>query len=143
MADDPVGREIAQMRKDHAEDFAQLRRDSAEDFSQLRTSVSEGLAQIRTAMASFVPRELHDVQLDRLRDLVATNARDLDRLASAVEADRKADADRRAQEAEQREADRRAEVERAAANRRVLQGAMWAAGLGILVQILSAAGVIP
>lgn len=143
MPDDPIGREIAQMRKDHAEDFAQLRRDNTEDFAQLRTSFNDGLAQIRSAMSGLVPRELHDAQLERLRDQAAADRRDLDRLTAAVEAERRAEEQRREAAAEQRKEDQRAEAAERAANRRILHGALWTAGIGILIQILSTAGVLP
>lgn len=143
MPEDPIGREIAQMRKDHGEDFAQLRKDNSDDFAQLRSSFNEGLAQIRSMLSGMVPRELHDAQLERLRDQAGADRRDLDRLVAAVDGDRKADQQRREAEAEQRKADLRGEAVERAANRRMLLGAIWAAGIGILMQILSSAGVLP
>lgn len=143
MAEDPIGREIAQLRKDHGEDFAQLRRDNADDFAQLRASFNDGLAQIRSMLSGMVPRELHDAQLERLRDQASADRRDLDRLTAAVEADRKAEEQRREAAAEQRKLDQRAEAAERAANRRILLGALWTAGVGILMQILSSAGVLP
>jgi hypothetical protein len=130
--DDPIGREIAQMRKDNAEDFAQV-----------RSSINDGMAQIRGAMSGLVSRELHDAQLDRIRDQVAMVSRDLDKLVAAVNADREADKRRREDEAAATTRRREVEDDRRASDRRQVRGALIAAVLGVVVQILFATGVLP
>jgi len=101
--DDPIGREIAQFRKDVKEDFADLRGN----------------------LAGLVSRDVHDAQLGRIADRVSTVERDLDRLVGAIEADRKGTAEKRA------------------ADRRVVSGALLAAALGIVMQLLSSTGITP
>ncbi len=114
MPDDPIGREIAQMRKD-----------SAEDFNQLRGDLKDGLNNIRTGLAGMVTRDVHDLALSRVTDRLSIVERDLDRLVNAIEAERKTT------------------VERRAADRRVINGAVLAAALGIEMQVLSSTGIAP
>lgn len=97
-----------------------------EDAAQaLRVDLKEGLAGIRTDLSKLVSRDVHDAQLGRISDRVLSVERDLDRLVAAIEADRKATAEKRA------------------ADRRVVSGAMLTAGLGIVMQLLSSTGITP
>ena len=100
-------------------------------INRLRLDLKEDLAALRGDLAKLVSRELHDAQLDRVRDQVATVVRDLDRLNAAVEADREAAKKRREIEAEHR-----------AADRRMTKGALLGVALSIVVQVLSNAGVL-
>jgi hypothetical protein len=119
--DDPIGREIRQMRADLKED----------------------LNELRTDLAGLVSRELHDAQLARVRDQVATVSRDLDKLVAAVSADRETDKRRREAEAEAEKRRSEAAADRSAADRRQVKGALIAAVLSVVVQILFATGVLP
>lgn len=100
MPDDPIGREIAQFRKDVKEDFGELRSD----------------------LAGLVSREVHDAQLGRVNDRVTNVEKSVERLVGALEADKTANAERRA------------------ADRRMVVGAMLAAALSIVVDVVSATG---
>jgi hypothetical protein len=101
-------------------------------IDRLRVDLKEDLAEIRGDIGRLVSRELHDVQLERVRDQVATVARDLDRLVKAVADDREEDKKRREAAKLRRDADRR-----------VTKGALIAAALGIVAQILNSTGVLP
>lgn len=96
-----------------------------EASERLRVDLKEGLAGIRTDLSKLVSRDVHDAQLGRISDRVSSVERDLDRLVNAIEADRKATAEKRA------------------ADRRMMNGAFLAAGLGIVMQLLSSTGITP
>jgi hypothetical protein len=95
------------------------------EIRQLRSDIKEDLGEIRRDLLGLVSREVHDAQLGRISDRVSNVERDLDKLVNAIEADRKAG------------------VERRAADRRMVIGAMLAAGLAIVVDLVSATGVTP
>lgn len=98
---------------------------TAREIAQLRKDLKEDLGDLRTDLAGLVSREVHDAQLGRVGDRVDSVRRDLDRLVEAIATDRKTASDRRD------------------ADRRMVVGAMLAAGLGIVIQILSSTGVTP
>jgi t-SNARE complex subunit (syntaxin) len=100
MPDDPIGREIAQFRKDVKDDFTELRSD----------------------LAGLVSREVHDAHLGRVNDRVTNVEKSVERLVGALEADKTANTERRA------------------ADRRMVVGAMLAAALSIVVDVVSATG---
>lgn len=102
------------------------------EIKLLRDDVREDIAGLRTDLGRLVSREVHEAMLGRLADRVSTVERDLDRLVSAIETDRKTEAVRRDTAA----ADRRAD-------RRVVLGAVLAALLSIAVNIMSATGTLP
>lgn len=95
------------------------------EIAQLRKDIKEDLAEFRNDLAGLVSRDLHDAQLGRVNDRVDSLRKDFDRLVEAIEKDRTTTADRRA------------------ADRRVVSGAMLAAGLGIVMQLLSSTGITP
>jgi hypothetical protein len=119
--EDPIGREIRQLRADLKED----------------------LGEIRADLAGLVSREVHDAHLGRISDRVSTVERGLDRLVAVVDADREAEKRRREDEAKTEVRRREIEDERRAADRRQVKGALIAAVLGVIVQILFATGVLP
>lgn len=95
------------------------------ELAQLRKDLKEDLGELRTDLAGLVSRDVHDAHLGRIADRVSTVERDVDRLVQAIETDRKTAADRRD------------------GDRRMVWGALLAAGLGIVVQILSSTGIAP
>jgi hypothetical protein len=95
------------------------------EIRQLRSDIKDDLGEIRRDLLGLVSREVHDAQLGRISDRVSNVERDLDKLVNAIEADRKTG------------------VERRAADRRMVIGAMLAAGLAIVVDLVSATGVTP
>jgi septal ring factor EnvC (AmiA/AmiB activator) len=109
------------------------------EIKQLRADLKEDLAEFRPLLAGLVSREVHDVQLGRVTDRISTVERDLDRLVAAMEAERRAEAERRKTEADQK----RADEERRAADRRITKGALLGAIIGIVVQVLSSTGILP
>lgn len=98
---------------------------TAREIAQLRKDLKEDLGELRGDLAGLVSREVHDAQLGRVGDRVDSVRRDLDRLVEAIATDRKTASDRRD------------------GDRRMVVGAMLAAGLGIVIQILSSTGVTP
>lgn len=97
----------------------------ARELAQLRHDIKEDVAELRTDLAGLVSRDLHNAELGRVGDRVDSVRRDVDRLVLAIETDRKSNHDRRD------------------ADRRMVWGALLAAGLGIIIQILSSTGIAP
>jgi hypothetical protein len=109
------------------------------EIKQLRDDLKEDLGEFRAILAGLVSREVHDVQLGRVTDRISTLERDLDRLIAAIDADRRADAERRKIEADEK----RALKDRQATDRRTVWGAVLVAALGVVIQFLSSTGVLP
>ena len=95
---------------------------SAQAIQQLRTDLRNDIAEVRSAISSLVSKDVHEVQLGRMNDRTQQVERDLDRLVNAIEVDRRTAAGNRN------------------ADRRVVIGALLAAAMSIVVQIVLGSG---
>lgn len=96
----------------------------ARELKQLRQDFKEDFAEIRAGLGALVSKDVHDAHLGRVIDRVSNVEKDLERLVNAIESDRKSASERRSQD------------------RRMVIGALLAAGLGIIVQILFSTGAM-
>lgn len=92
------------------------------EIKQFRADMKEDLGEIRADLSHLVSREVHDAHLGRVNDRVTNVEKSVERLVGALEADKATTAERRA------------------ADRRMVIGALIAAGLSIVVDVVSATG---